>query len=153
MSISRRTVIQGLAALGTIPVLGSVPRRLRAEQPATVRLDYAYYNPSSLALRFGWLEEALQEQGIGVEWVLSAGSNKANEYLRSEAGTLDRRQGRRRCWRAPTARRSRPSTSTQAGVDGAGRAGRFPITSVAELKGKKSRPPKAPILTSSCSAP
>ena len=35
--------------------------------------------------RFGWLEEALQEQGIGVEWVLSAGSNKANEYLRSEA--------------------------------------------------------------------
>ena len=56
------------------------------EQPATVRLDYAYYNPSSLVLRrFGWLEEALQEQGIGVEWVLSAGSNKANEYLRSEA--------------------------------------------------------------------
>src|SRR5918995_1884813 len=87
MSISRRTVIQGLAALGTIPVLGSMSRGVSArQQPATVRLDYAYYNPSSLALRrFGWLEETLQEQGIGVEWVLSAGSNKANEYLRSEA--------------------------------------------------------------------
>jgi sulfonate transport system substrate-binding protein len=85
MSISRRTVIQGLAALGTIPVLGSTSRGVSAQQqPATVRLDYAYYNPSSLALRrFAWLEEALQEQGIGVEWVLSAGSNKANEYLRS----------------------------------------------------------------------
>jgi len=87
MSISRRTMIQGLAALGTMPVLGSMSRGVSAqEQPATVRLDYAYYNPSSLVLRrFGWLEEALQEQGIGVEWVLSAGSNKANEYLRSEA--------------------------------------------------------------------
>jgi sulfonate transport system substrate-binding protein len=87
MSISRRTVIQGLAALGAIPVLGATSRGVSAqEQPATVRLDYAYYNPSSLALRrFGWLEEALQEQGIGVEWVFSAGSNKANEYLRSEA--------------------------------------------------------------------
>ena len=87
MSISRRDVIQGLAALGVIPVLGRAAAAVSAqEQPATVRLDYAYYNPSSLVLRrHGWLEEALQEQGIGVEWVLSAGSNKANEYLRSEA--------------------------------------------------------------------
>jgi sulfonate transport system substrate-binding protein len=70
-----------------VPLLGSMARGVSAqEQPATVRLDYAYYNPSSLALRrFGWLEEALQEQGIGVEWVFSAGSNKANEYLRAEA--------------------------------------------------------------------
>jgi sulfonate transport system substrate-binding protein len=70
-----------------IPVLGHTTRGVSAQkQPATVRLDYAYYNPSSLALRrFGWLEEALQEQGIGVEWVFSAGSNKANEYLRAEA--------------------------------------------------------------------
>ncbi len=87
MSISRRDVIQGLAALGVIPVLGRAATAASAqEQPERVRLDYAYYNPSSLALRrHGWLEEALQEQGIGVEWVFSAGSNKANEYLRSEA--------------------------------------------------------------------
>ena len=87
MRISRRDVIRGAAALGVLPVLGRAALEAAAqEQPATVRLDYAYYNPSSLALRrFGWLEEALQEQGIGVEWVFSAGSNKANEYLRAEA--------------------------------------------------------------------
>ena len=31
-----------------------------AAKPEVVRLDYAYYNPSSLVLRkFGWLEEEL----------------------------------------------------------------------------------------------
>src|SRR3954447_21814411 len=87
VTFSRRNVIQGLAALGIVPLVGSTARGTAAQElPATVRLDYAYYNPSSLVLRRqGWLEEALQEQGIGVEWVLSAGSNKANEYLRSEA--------------------------------------------------------------------
>ena len=88
MTITRRDALRGVAALGAVAFAG---RRYwqgagAQENPATVRLDYAYYNPSSLALKkFGWLEEALQEQGIGVEWVLSAGSNKANEYLRSEA--------------------------------------------------------------------
>ncbi|HEY4422383.1 MAG TPA: aliphatic sulfonate ABC transporter substrate-binding protein [Pseudonocardia sp.] len=49
-----------------------------------VRLDYAYYNPESLVIREqGWLE---QELGPGsVEWVLSQGSNKANENLRADA--------------------------------------------------------------------
>jgi sulfonate transport system substrate-binding protein len=56
------------------------------EKPGTIKLDYAYYNPSSLVLRrFGWLEEDLAADGINVEWTLSAGSNKANEYLRSDA--------------------------------------------------------------------
>ncbi|GAB4169538.1 MAG: aliphatic sulfonate ABC transporter substrate-binding protein [Roseiflexaceae bacterium] len=51
-----------------------------------IRLDYAYYNPSSLVLRrFGWLEEELKAEGVKVTWVLSAGSNKANEFLRSDA--------------------------------------------------------------------
>jgi sulfonate transport system substrate-binding protein len=79
--------MRGVTALGVLPVLGVAARGVSAQdKPATVRLDYAYYNPSSLVMRrFGWLEEALTEQGIGVEWVFSAGSNKANEYLRSEA--------------------------------------------------------------------
>ena len=86
MALSRRAVIQGLAALGVVPALGLSARGVAAQElPATVRLDYAYYNPSSLVMRrFGWLEEALAEQGVGVEWVFSAGSNKANEYLRAE---------------------------------------------------------------------
>jgi sulfonate transport system substrate-binding protein len=57
-----------------------------APKPTEIRLDYAYYNPSSLVLkRFGWLEESLKDEGITIKWVLSAGSNKANEYLRSDA--------------------------------------------------------------------
>ena len=89
MPVSRRDAMRGAAALGALTIFGridSVRPAAAQDKPATVRVDYAYYNPSSLVLRrMGWLEEALQEQGIGVEWVLSAGSNKANEYLRSEA--------------------------------------------------------------------
>ncbi|GGN67593.1 hypothetical protein [Oceanobacillus indicireducens] len=49
-----------------------------------VVLDYAYYSPTSLALKeFGWAEEVFEEQGIEVEWVLSHGSNKALEFLNS----------------------------------------------------------------------
>lgn len=89
VTISRRTLFAAAAAL---PVAASglvaAPARRAAAQdkPEKVRLDYAYYNPLSLVLRKeGWLEEALAADGIGVEWVLSAGSNKANEFLRSEA--------------------------------------------------------------------
>jgi sulfonate transport system substrate-binding protein len=64
----------------------AAPGAPAAAKPTEIRLDYAYYNPSSLVLRkFGWLEEALKDEGITVTWVLSAGSNKANEYLRSDA--------------------------------------------------------------------
>lgn len=69
------------AAPGAAPAAGE-----GAAKPEIIRLDYAYYNPSSLVLRkFGWLEEELAKENIKVEWVLSAGSNKANEFLRSEA--------------------------------------------------------------------
>jgi sulfonate transport system substrate-binding protein len=56
------------------------------DKPDKIRLDYAYYNPSSLVLKkFGWLEEDFAADDIEIEWVLSAGSNKANEFLRSDA--------------------------------------------------------------------
>jgi sulfonate transport system substrate-binding protein len=140
MTLSRREVIQGLAALGVVPALGWHARGAVAqEQPATVRLDYAYYNPSSLVMRrFGWLEEALAEQGIGVEWVFSAGSNKANEYLRAEAVDFGSTAGAA----ALLARAngspikavylySKPEWTALVIPAGS------PITSVAELKGKK----------------
>jgi sulfonate transport system substrate-binding protein len=87
---TRRRLLTAAAAAPLAAALGRIaaaPAGARAQElPATVRLDYAYYNPSSLVLRsFGWLEEALTGQNVGVEWVLSAGSNKANEFLRSEA--------------------------------------------------------------------
>ncbi|MBY6037790.1 aliphatic sulfonate ABC transporter substrate-binding protein [Fictibacillus nanhaiensis] len=56
------------------------------EKPKKIRLDYAYYSPTSLALKkFGWVEEAFEKEGIEVEWVLSQGSNKALEFLNSDS--------------------------------------------------------------------
>jgi sulfonate transport system substrate-binding protein len=46
-----------------------------------IRLDYAYYNPLSLVVRE---QHLLESRGYNVTWVLSAGSNKANEGLRSK---------------------------------------------------------------------
>ncbi|WBL15491.1 aliphatic sulfonate ABC transporter substrate-binding protein [Sutcliffiella sp. NC1] len=51
-----------------------------------IRLDYAFYSPTSLVLKeFGWLEEDLKDEGIEVEWVQSLGSNKALEFLNSNS--------------------------------------------------------------------
>lgn len=52
----------------------------------TLTIDFATYNPLSLVIKKeGWLEKALKKQDITVNWVQSAGSNKANEALRSGA--------------------------------------------------------------------
>ncbi|MHA7263103.1 aliphatic sulfonate ABC transporter substrate-binding protein [Arthrobacter sp. TMN-37] len=54
----------------------------------TLNIDFATYNPLSLVIKEqGWLEEDLADQDITVNWVQSAGSNKANEALR--AGAID----------------------------------------------------------------
>ncbi|KWR75636.1 sulfonate ABC transporter substrate-binding protein [Pseudomonas sp. PI1] len=59
-----------------------------AQTPREVRLDYAYYAPTSLVLRhFGWLEDVLKPQGTEVRWVFSQGSNRSLEYL--NAGSTD----------------------------------------------------------------
>ncbi|MEJ7762518.1 MAG: hypothetical protein WKF80_06965, partial [Thermomicrobiales bacterium] len=50
------------------PLVAGV-RAPAAAQAETIRLDYAYYNPSSLVLRrFGWLEEELGAGGTEIEW-------------------------------------------------------------------------------------
>jgi len=57
-----------------------------AAEPKEIRLDYAYYSPSSLVIKkFGWAEEEFRKEGIEVKWVLSAGSNRALEFLASNA--------------------------------------------------------------------
>jgi sulfonate transport system substrate-binding protein len=59
-------------------------RGANAATPSRIGVDYAYYNPPSLILKEnGWLESALAAKGVGVDWVLSLGSNKANQYLTS----------------------------------------------------------------------
>ncbi len=75
--------------LGIAAGLAAGPARAQgAGLPRELRLDYAYYSPTSLVLRrFGWLEEDLGKDGIAVRWVLSAGSNRALEYL--NAGSID----------------------------------------------------------------
>lgn len=59
-----------------------------AADGGTLNIDFATYNPLSLVIKDqGWLEATLAEQGVDVNWVQSAGSNKANEALR--AGAID----------------------------------------------------------------
>jgi sulfonate transport system substrate-binding protein len=82
--MKRRSLLQwaaGTTAAATLPA--SV---LAADKPSEIRLDYAYYSPSSLVIRrFGWLEEAFKADGIAIKWTLSAGSNRALEYLNANS--------------------------------------------------------------------
>jgi sulfonate transport system substrate-binding protein len=84
--MNRRDVLKLSAiavASGAAPLLSSsVFAQGKAAAPKELRVDYAYYSPTSLVLKkFGWLEEAVKPNGTEVKWVLSAGSNRALEYL------------------------------------------------------------------------
>lgn len=100
-----------------------------------LRLDYAYYNPLSLVIRD---QHLLEKQGYHVTWVLSQGSNKANEGLRSKALDLGSTGG-------SPALLARANGTPIKVVDAYARgewtalvvAKNSPINSVADLKGKK----------------
>lgn len=53
----------------------------------TLSIDFATYNPLSLVIREQGILEDILGEDVDVEWVQSAGSNKANELLRS--GSVD----------------------------------------------------------------
>lgn len=54
--------------------------------PSKITIDYAFYSPTSLILKeFGWLEEAFEEDGVEIDYVLSHGSNRALEFLNSNS--------------------------------------------------------------------
>jgi len=84
--VKRRTLLK-LGAAGAAAAIGSLPRLAAAAAPLKeLRLDYAYYSPTSLVLRrFGWLEEEFKPDGTEIKWVQSAGSNRALEYLASNS--------------------------------------------------------------------
>ncbi|WP_457948050.1 aliphatic sulfonate ABC transporter substrate-binding protein [Pseudarthrobacter sp. alpha12b] len=96
LPITRRSVL-GAAALAASAVLaltgcvageGSSGSAAAAgsSKGGTLNIDFATYNPLSLVIKKqGWLEASLKDQGVTVNWVQSAGSNKANEALRSGA--------------------------------------------------------------------
>jgi len=80
-SLTRRAL--GGAALATFAI-----GRARAAAPEEIRIDWATYNPVSLILKDqGLLEKEFAKDGIKIRWVMSAGSNKALEFL--NAGSLD----------------------------------------------------------------
>jgi sulfonate transport system substrate-binding protein len=82
----RAALASGVAAVVTLGGVVSTRVWAQASTPATIRLDYAYYNPLSLVLRDkGILEKELKAKNIKVEWVLSQGSNKALEFLGSRS--------------------------------------------------------------------
>jgi sulfonate transport system substrate-binding protein len=65
---------------------GTAPKTDGVTTGGTLNIDYATYNPLSLVIKDQhWLEDELADQGVTVNWVQSAGSNKANEALRSGA--------------------------------------------------------------------
>lgn len=85
MSFSRKTLTAAVLA-GALALTACAGENAEAEagdEADTLRIDYATYNPLSLIIKDqGWLEEELDGD---VEWVYSAGSNKANENLRANA--------------------------------------------------------------------
>lgn len=100
-----------------------------------VRLDYAYYNPLSLVVRD---QHLLENQGYKTTWVLSAGSNKANEALRSNAIDIGSTAGA-----AALVARANGTPIKIIGIYAKAEwtalvvGKNSPITSVADLKGKK----------------
>lgn len=100
-----------------------------------IRLDYAYYSPLSLVVRD---QHLLENRGYHVTWVLSAGSNKANEGLRSKALDVGSTAGS-----AALVARANGSPIKAVDLYAGGEwtalvvTKNSPINSVADLKGKK----------------
>src|SRR5882672_8671588 len=59
-----------------------------ADNPKTINIDWATYNPVSMLLKDkGLLEKEFARDGIGIRWVQTLGSNKALEFL--NAASID----------------------------------------------------------------
>ena len=72
--------------LSTSLILGLIGSYAHAAIPNTLKLDYAYYAPTSLVVK----EQKLLEKALPkteIKWVFSQGSNRSLEYLNS--GSVD----------------------------------------------------------------
>ncbi len=85
-----RSVMGVLAMASVLLGAASVGTSIAAVSKLNVlRLDYAYYNPVSLVLRrLQWVEQDFTRDGTRIEWVLSLGSNKANEIHSQRGGAV-----------------------------------------------------------------
>jgi sulfonate transport system substrate-binding protein len=97
MKKSPLAVIAAIATASALALTGCVAGEDTPTEPAgpalgeggwsadVLNIDFATYNPLSLIIKDqGWLEEATEGE-VTVNWVQSAGSNKANENLRNGA--------------------------------------------------------------------
>ena len=81
--MSPRRISLVAAAAAVLAAAGCASGEGSGSSTSTLRLDYAYWNPLSLAVRDQRCLEA-EPNNLTVEWVLSAGSNKSNENLNAE---------------------------------------------------------------------
>src|SRR6202050_5049969 len=82
----RRPKLALVVAVLAVTAMSPGCSRKASVKPATIKLDYAYYNPVSLVLKDKkFLEQDLASDGIAVEWTQSLGSNKALELLNSKS--------------------------------------------------------------------
>ena len=97
-TVTRRTIpaliVAGLMALtmtgcvaGENSTNNGAPVEGSEWSTSTLSIDWATYNPLSLVVKDQGLIEEVLGDDVEVEWLQSAGSNKANEMLRS--GTID----------------------------------------------------------------
>lgn len=77
--MDRRQFLTAAGAAVAVPTAGCI-----GSDGRTLTLDWAYYNPVSLVLReHEWVEEEFADDDVEIEWVLSLGSNEANEYAQT----------------------------------------------------------------------
>jgi len=82
--LSRRSILASALFVGLLPS-GTL---FAADNPKTINIDWATYNPVSMVLKEkGLLEKEFAKDGIGIRWVQTLGSNKALEFL--NAGSID----------------------------------------------------------------
>ncbi|WP_308469956.1 aliphatic sulfonate ABC transporter substrate-binding protein [Kineococcus rubinsiae] len=78
LALTATGCVQGESSSGTAPAAAASSSG--ASAGGTVRLDFALYNPLSLVVK---QQKILEDAGLTVQWEQSAGSNKANEFLRN----------------------------------------------------------------------
>ena len=82
--LSRRSILASALFVGLLPSSAL----FAADNPKTINIDWATYNPVSMVLKEkGLLEKEFAKDGIGIRWVQTLGSNKALEFL--NAGSID----------------------------------------------------------------
>lgn len=80
---TRHRASLAIAITAALGLMGCASGEGGGSSASTLRLDYAYWNPLSLVVRD---QQCLENRldGTPVDWVLSTGSNKANENLNAE---------------------------------------------------------------------